>query len=180
MSHEIKHKKHSFALKRRKKKKYKMSLNYLKCSSKHYENMPMKNENIPPSTPLLYSKAGVCRGIPSFLIFAPKHRLWVLGRTATPTVPTIYVLSKNKKNIKHFLLKNFIFYNFKNLFILHGQVFIMKGMRTLSNKSKATLLNYRWMFDEKSMKKSFTTRASSFSSSTERISPPLLNEAYID
>ena len=25
----------------------------------------------------LYSKNGVCRGIPIFLIFAPKHRLWV-------------------------------------------------------------------------------------------------------
>ena len=32
-------------------------------------------------TPLLYSKIGVCRGIPIFHIFAPKHRLWVLVRT---------------------------------------------------------------------------------------------------
>ena len=32
------------------------------------------------STKLLYSKTGVCRGIPIFLIFAPKHRLWVLVR----------------------------------------------------------------------------------------------------
>ena len=39
---------------------------------------------ISPYTPLLYSKAGVCRGIPIFLIFAPKHRLWVLVRTASP------------------------------------------------------------------------------------------------
>ena len=37
---------------------------------------------IPPYTPLLCSKTGVCRGIPTFLIFAPKHRLWVLVRTA--------------------------------------------------------------------------------------------------
>ena len=35
-----------------------------------------------PQTPLLYSKTGVCGGIPIFLIFAPKHRLWVLVRTA--------------------------------------------------------------------------------------------------
>ena len=55
-------------------------------------------------TPLLYSKTGVCRGIPIFLIFAPKHRLWVHVRTAS-AVPTIYVLSKNKKNIKNFLQK---------------------------------------------------------------------------
>ena len=27
--------------------------------------------------------AGVCRGIPIFLIFAPKHRLWELVRTAS-------------------------------------------------------------------------------------------------
>ena len=36
-----------------------------------------------------------------FLIFAPKHRLWVLVRTASARrflrVPTIYVLSKSKK-----------------------------------------------------------------------------------
>ena len=47
----------------------------------HQENMSVKC--IPPYTPLLYSKAGVCRGIPIFLIFAPKHRLWVLVRTAS-------------------------------------------------------------------------------------------------
>ena len=42
----------------------------------HLENMSV--QCIPPQTPLLYSKAGVCMGIPIFLIFAPKHRLWVL------------------------------------------------------------------------------------------------------
>ena len=36
-------------------------------------------------TPLnpTFSKTGVCRSIPIFLIFAPKHRLWVLVRTAS-------------------------------------------------------------------------------------------------
>ena len=34
------------------------------------------------------------------------------------------VLSKNKKNIESFVLKIFIFYNFKNHCILHGQVFV--------------------------------------------------------
>ena len=38
---------------------------------------------IPPYTPLLYSKTGVCRGIPIFRIIAPKHRLWVLVRTGS-------------------------------------------------------------------------------------------------
>ena len=38
---------------------------------------------IPPYTPLLYSKTGVYRGIHYFLIFALKHILWVLVRTAS-------------------------------------------------------------------------------------------------
>ena len=50
----------------------------------------------------------------------------VLVRMALPrwfkVVPTIYVLSKKKKNFKHFLLKMFNVYNLKNLCILHGQV----------------------------------------------------------
>ena len=42
-------------------------------------------------------------------------------------MPTIYVLSKNKKNIKLniFLMKFSIFTAEKNLNILHGQVFVM-------------------------------------------------------
>ena len=43
----------------------------------HQDNMSV--QCIPPYTPLLYSKIGVCRGIPIFLIFDPKHRLWVLA-----------------------------------------------------------------------------------------------------
>ena len=41
--------------------------------------------------------------------------------------PTIYVLSKNKKNIKIFVMKFsiFIFTAEKNLCVLHGQVFVM-------------------------------------------------------
>ena len=62
----------------------------------------MSVKYLPPYTPLLYRKTGVCRGIPIFLIFALKHRLWVL-------VPTTYVLSKNKKNIKILQLKIFNF-----------------------------------------------------------------------
>ena len=111
----------------------------------------MSVQSIPPQTQLLYSKTGVCRGIPIFLIFGTKHRLWVLVRTASARrffrvgypqsfyivklgyaevylfflflpqnidcasarrffrVPTIYVLIKNKKNIKNFQLKIFNF-----------------------------------------------------------------------
>ena len=50
--------------------------NFITC---HHENM-----SVYCITPLLYSKTWVCRGIPIFLIFAPKHRLWVLIRTAAP------------------------------------------------------------------------------------------------
>ena len=64
----------------------------------------MSVQSILPQTPLLYCKTGVCRGIPSFLIFAPKHRLWV---------PTVYVLSKNKKNIEFFLQNILIFTTLK-------------------------------------------------------------------
>ena len=72
--------------------------------------------------PLLYSITGVYRGITIFLLFAPKHTLWVLVRTASTRrfqrVPTIYVLSKNKKNINVFLLKSFNIYNSgKNVYI---------------------------------------------------------------
>ena len=63
---------------------------------------------------VLYSKTGVCRGIRIFLILPPNHRLCVVVRTAWPRrfyhVPTIYVLSKNKKNIEKILLKIFNFY----------------------------------------------------------------------
>ena len=44
-----------------------------------------------------------------------------------PLEPHFYIakLGYAKKNIKIFLMKIFIFYNFKNLCILHGHVFIM-------------------------------------------------------
>ena len=62
--------------------------------------------------------------------FAPKHRLWVL---------TIYVLSKNKKNIKIFQLKIFNFQSSKNLCLLNGQVFVMQIITT-SEFPKASFL----------------------------------------
>ena len=52
-----------------------------------------------------------------FLIFALKHRLWVL---------TIYALSKNKKNITIFHLKISIFTAVENRSMLHGRVFVME------------------------------------------------------
>ena len=81
----------------------------------------MSMKSIPPHTPLLYRKTGECRGIPIFLSFAPKHRLWVhVNRTASVRCSNVYPQSsKNKKNIKAFLMKfsifkadNFIFFFF--------------------------------------------------------------------
>ena len=55
---------------------------YVIRATNHQENMSV--QYIPPYTPPTFnSKTGVCRGIPVFLIFAPKHRLWVLVRTAS-------------------------------------------------------------------------------------------------
>ena len=48
-----------------------------------YHNDSMSVQFISPQNPLLYRTIGVGRGIPNFLIFAPKHRLWVLVRTAS-------------------------------------------------------------------------------------------------
>ena len=93
---------------------------------KHRDNLSVCF--IPQYTPLLYSKTGVYRGIHFFLIFALKHRLWVLVRTASlrrfQCLPTIYVLRKNMKIIKKILMKIFIFTAVKNRCMLHGRVFV--------------------------------------------------------
>ena len=47
----------------------------------HHENKSVLRT--PPYIPLLNSKTGVYRGIHYFLIFALKHRLWVLDKTAS-------------------------------------------------------------------------------------------------
>ena len=59
-------------------------------------------------------------GVYLFLIFAMKHRLWVLIRTASR-----YVFSKNKKSIKMFNLKINIFTVVQYCCILHGRVCVM-------------------------------------------------------
>ena len=56
----------------------------LGCFEKKYHQENMSVKCIHPYTPLLYSKTGVYRSIYIFVIFAPKHRLWVLIRTASP------------------------------------------------------------------------------------------------
>ena len=52
------------------------------CARKYIRKTYPCNEY--PLIPHFYiAKLVVCRGIPIFLIFAPKHRLWVLVRTAS-------------------------------------------------------------------------------------------------
>ena len=81
----------------------------------------MSVEYIPPQTPLLYSKTGVCRDISNFLLFDPKHTLWVLVRTPSPRrfyrVPTMHVLSENVEKVKIFPMKISIFSSEKNIFM---------------------------------------------------------------
>ena len=62
-------------------------------------------------------------------MFALIHKLWVPIRTASIRrflcVPTINVLSKNKKKIIIFHLKIIIFIAMKYCCILHGRVIVM-------------------------------------------------------
>ena len=62
---------------------------------------------------ILYSKIGVCSGIPIFLIFAPNidcgYSLGAPRRGGSNVYPQSIFFSKNKKNIKFFQLKIFDF-----------------------------------------------------------------------
>ena len=68
----------------------------------HQENMSMKR--IPPKTPLLYRKTGVCRGTFICLIFATKHRLWVLVRTASTGEARDGIFLTTKAGASHLIL----------------------------------------------------------------------------
>ena len=94
--------------------------------SKYFDDL-LSGERSLPFGLLVYSKTGVFQGHTLFfLIFALKHRLWVLVRPAPMWrfkrvhVPTIYVLSNNKKNITIFHLKMTIFTAVKNRSIFQG------------------------------------------------------------
>ena len=79
--------------------------------------------NCDPLKPHFYIvKLGFTGVYINFLISAPIHRLWVL---------TIYVLSRNVKNIRIFLSKNFSFLVVKFSIYLNRRVFVMLGNRLL-------------------------------------------------
>ena len=77
--------------------------------------------NVDPLKPHFYIvKLGFTGVYIIFLISAQKHRLWVLVRTASPRrfqqVPTIYVLSRNRKNIRIFIWFLFLYFFGGNIF----------------------------------------------------------------
>ena len=87
----------------------------------------------PPYAPHLYSKIGVRRGIPIFLIFAPKHRLWVLV-----TIFALFLAKTKKKRLKIliFTAEN----KSKKSILLHGQVDVMSSFCSL--KIFASIVNF--------------------------------------
>ena len=87
----------------------------------HQDNMSVKC--IPPYTPLLFSKTGVFRGITIFSYFFLNIDCGY--SLEQPLIPTIYVLSKNKKNFNFFQLKIFNFYSLGKTCILYGCVFVI-------------------------------------------------------
>ena len=81
----------------------------------HHENLP----NVDPLKPHFYIvKLGFTGVYIIFLISTQKHRFWVL-------VPTIYVLSRNMKNIRNFCLKFLRFSVVKLSVYLNRHVFVM-------------------------------------------------------
>ena len=87
-----------------------------------------------------------------FLISAQKHKLWVLVRTASPT---IYVLSRNMKNIRFFYLNNCHFLVVKFSIYLNRRVFVM-DLSILASDSLFALYTciYIYSFQKYSIMKS--------------------------
>ena len=75
---------------------------------------------IPPNTTLLYSKTGVYRSIHYFLIFALKHRLWVLEAEAVLTCTNNLCFEQKYENSKKKSIENYFFQQ-----SLYGRVFVM-------------------------------------------------------
>ena len=86
--------------------------------------------NFDPLKPHFYVvKLGLTEVCIIFLISSHKHRLWVLVRTASMRrfwrVPTIYVLSRNMKNIRIYFLKICHFLVVEFSVYLNRRVFVM-------------------------------------------------------
>ena len=91
--------------------------------------------NFDPFKPHLYIIKLGFTGVYIIVLFSdPKHRLWVLVRTASQRrfkrVSTIYILSRNMKNIRVFLSENFQFLEVKFSIYLNRHVFVMRRRRS--------------------------------------------------
>ena len=95
--------------------------------------------------PTFIQKNRGLQGYTLFFIFCSKHRLWVLVRTASARrfkrVPTIYVLSKIRKNIKNFHLNIIICTAVRYCSILHGHICVMENHNRNTVFSGKVLLN---------------------------------------
>ena len=79
---------------------------------------------ITPLNPTLHSKTGIDRGIHYFSLFLLRNIDYGYS-LEPPRVPTIYVLSRNMKNISEFLSKTFQFLVVKFSIFLNRHVFVM-------------------------------------------------------
>ena len=109
-----------------------------------------------PLTPHFYIGKLVYRGVHYFLIFALKHWLWVLVRTASVSKQTdqwggsnVYPRSmfwaKIRKNITFFHLKIIIFTTVNCCSKLHGDVRVMLMMVIDTTCSNVSVLSFRPM-----------------------------------
>ena len=67
------------------------------ATSRHQESMSVKFMST--YTPLLYRKTGVCKGLPYFLNFDPKHTLWVLVKP--PRIVLYNSENKDSSRVKY-------------------------------------------------------------------------------
>ena len=78
--------------------------------------------------------------MPIFLLYAPKHRFWVLVRNAKARRPSVYsqsmLLVKIRKITKTISTENLQFLQLNNLSILHGHVFLMLLYNTKRRNGK--------------------------------------------
>ena len=81
---------------------------------------------IPPETPLLYRKNVVCRGI-TYLIFGPKHALWVLGEAVLTCIHSLSFEPRFEK-CRNFLMKIFIFFLTFDKFLYIAWACFRKGV----------------------------------------------------
>ena len=131
------------------------------CAKRRHHETRLYNSD--PLEPHFYIvKLGFTGVYIIFLTSALKHRLWVLVRTASPRrfyrVPTIYILSRSKKNITIFHLNIFVFSAVKFTMYLYRRVFVMLTQpahpcnQTLSCPHEGTLLPWlskkcsKWRF----------------------------------